>query len=157
MNSPTRLIAAIAFVLVAVAVLVFGVALAMDDGTVPLPQTGCTLTGRVTFNGAPVPMVLVVVASAKGGGANALANDDGTFTVENVPAGAVTVGFNSEAAKGMMVGRAMAGIDPTKKGGKRAPLPKLIELPRKYQTPDTSGLGCTIEKGVNKQDFAITG
>ncbi len=157
MTPTNRLIAAVGFALAALAVLVLGVSRALDDGTVPYPQTGCTLTGRVTYNGAPVPLVLVIVASAKGGGANALANEAGEFVIENVPPGPITIGFNSEAARGIMIGRAMAGSDPTKAGGKRAPLPKLVELPRKYQTPDTSGLGCTIERGDNKQDFAIKG
>ena len=71
---------------------------------------------------------------------------------ENV--GSLTA-VNSEAGKGQMMGRSMAGTDPNAKGGKKAALPKMVELPKKYQDPESSGITTTTAKGVNKFDIMI--
>jgi len=123
---------------------------------VPLEETGVTLEGNITYGGQPVPLAAVTVLPAGGGaGATGFADDDGHFKVLNVPVGEVKIGVNSDAARGPMMGRAMAGTDPKAKGGKRAALPKLIDLPRKYQDAETSGITTTVTKGANKFDIVI--
>ena len=125
----------------------------------PLEQTGASLEGNITFGGQPVPLAMVIVVPASGpvgqGGATAFADDDGHFKVENVSVGEVKVAVNTDAAKGQMMGRAMAGTDPTAKGGKKATLPKVVDVPKKYHDPETSGFTTTINKGANTFDIVI--
>jgi hypothetical protein len=125
-----------------------------SGGIEPIKETGATLEGRVTSGGDPVPMAMVIVAQTGGGSANAFADDDGYYKVENVPVGDVLVAVNTDATKGQMKGRAMAGTDPKAKG-KKTVTPKLVEVPKKYHNPDTSGLTTKTQKGANQYDITI--
>jgi hypothetical protein len=123
-------------------------------GIEPIKETGATLTGKVTYGNEPVPMALVIVAQTGGGSATAFADDDGNFKVENVPVGDVLIAVNTDATKGQMTGRAMAGTDPKAKG-KKTVTPKLVEVPKKYHNPDTSGLTTKTQQGANQYDITI--
>jgi hypothetical protein len=121
-----------------------------------MPETGASLEGNITYGGQPVPLAAVIVLPAGGGsGTTGFADDQGHFKVTNVPVGEVKIGVNSDAAKGPMMGRAMAGTDPNAKGGKRAVPPKVVDVPKKYQDPQTSGFRTTINKGSNTYDVTI--
>ena len=125
-----------------------------SGGIEPIKETGATLEGKVTYGGDPVPMAMVIVAQTGGGAATAFANDDGYYKVENVPVGDVLLAVNTDATRGQMAGRAMAGTDPKAKG-KKTVTPKLIEVPKKYHNPDKSGLTTKIQKGANQHDIVI--
>jgi hypothetical protein len=146
--------------LAAVAVAAVTLASCSPQGRVePLEETGVTLEGDITYGGQPVPLAMVIVVPATGpqgqGGATGFADDNGHFKVTNVAIGDVKVAVNTEAAKGQMRGRAMAGSDPNAKGGKRATPPPFVDVPKKYQNPDTSGFTTTTKKGSNKYDVTI--
>jgi len=122
----------------------------------PLPETGASLEGNITYGGEPVPLAAVIITPpVRGDGASGFADDQGHYKVTNVPVGEVKIAVNSDAAKGQMRGRAMAGTDPNAKGGKRALPPKIIDVPKKYQDPQTSGITTTINKGTNTFDIVI--
>ena len=123
-------------------------------GIEPIPETGTTLEGRVTSGDQPVPMAFVIVAQPSGGSSTATANDDGYYKVENAPVGDMLIAVNTDATKGMMTGRAMAGTDPKAKG-KKTVAPRLVEVPKKYHSPDTSELTTTTQKGANQYDIKI--
>ena len=123
-------------------------------GVEPIPETGATLEGRVTYGDQPVPMAFVIVAQTGGGSSTATADDDGNYKVENVPVGDVLIAVNTDATKGMMGGRAMAGTDPKAKG-KKTVTPKLVEVPKKYHSPDTSGLTTKTQTGANQYDIKL--
>ncbi len=125
-------------------------------GVEALPETGATLEGTVTYGGEKVPLALVIVAlgGSGGGGVNANCDDDGKYKLSNVPVGTVKIGVNTDAAKGILIGRAMAGVDPTKKG-QSLKIPKHLDLPKKYQDPETSGITTRVERGPNKFDIEI--
>lgn len=129
---------------------------ACTNGIEPLEETGATLEGTVTYGTEKVPLALVIVAKpgSGGGSASAFADDDGHFRVENVPVGDVQIGVNTDATKGQMMSRAMAGTDPTKKG-KKAVMPKYVEVPKKFHEPSASGLTARTEKGVTQHDIKI--
>ena len=131
----------------------------MHGPTEPLPETGTVLEGTVTYNGKPVPMALVMVQATPpmSGSAQAFADDSGHFRVENVPIGKVQVGVNTEATKGQMMSRAMAGTDPNAKatGGNKAKMPAMVEVPKKYHATDTAGIDTTTAKGENKFDIQL--
>lgn len=121
-----------------------------------MPQTGAYLEGNVTYGGEPVPLAAVIVVPAgRGNGSTAFADDQGHFKVTNAPIGEVKIAVDTGAARGQMMGRAMAGTDPNAKGGKRALPPKIIDVPKKYQDPQTSGITTSINKGANTFDIAI--
>ena len=143
--------------LAAVATAALAVASCSPQGPVePIDETGATLEGSITYGGQPVPLAAVIILPASGGsGTTGFADDEGRFKVINVPIGDVKIGIDSEAAKGPMMGRAMGGTDPKAKGGKRAVVPKLIDVPKPYRNPETSGFQTTIKKGSNTFDVVI--
>jgi len=126
---------------------------------VPLEESGVTLEGTIYYDDKVVPLAMVIVVPDNGppgkGGATAFADDEGHYKVSNVSLGGVKVAVNSDAAKGQMMGRAMAGTDPNAKGGKKASVPKVYEVPKKYHDPETSGLKTTTQKGTNSFDIKI--
>ena len=77
------------------------------------------------------------------------------FKVTNVPTGEVKIGVDTGPAQGQMKGRAMAGTDPNAKGGKRAIPAKIVDVPKKYQKAETSGIMTNIKKGQNTFDIVI--
>lgn len=125
-------------------------------GIEPIKETHATLEGKVTYGNEPVPMAMVIVAQAGpgGGAATAFADDEGNYKVENIPVGDVLIAVNTDATKGQMSGRAMAGTDPKAKG-KKVVTPKFVEVPKKYHNPDKSGLTTSTQKGPNQYDIKI--
>jgi hypothetical protein len=125
------------------------------SGIEPLPMTDTSLEGTVTYGGQKVPLALVIVVQEKGGSAQAFADDEGNYKVDNVPVGKVKIAVNTDATKGELMKRQFAGSDPNAKGGKRAAPPKILEVPKKYHTPDVSPLTTDTQKGANKYDIVI--
>jgi len=121
-----------------------------------LAESGATLTGAITHNGAPIEFAMVIVQS-KDGSKSAIGkiNDDGKYVVENCPIGEVLVGVNTDAGRGEFTSKMMqqnkTALDP--KSSKRISTPKFVELPKKYFDPNTSGLSTTIQAGTNTYDI----
>src|SRR5436305_8793297 len=106
-----------------------------------LPRTGATLEGTITYGNDTLQMAQVNVFSDKGQAIGRI--DGGRYKVENAPLGAVKIGVNTEAERGNAIGQAMA----RSKGVGTGPAPKFINLPPKYQDPETSGVTTTVKKG----------
>ena len=134
-----------------------GVSCKPQGPEVPLETTGASLEGSVQYDGHPVPMAIVIVTPLAGGdGVTGYVDEMGNYKVENVPIGEVKIGVNTDAAKGRMMGQAMAGTDPKAKGGKKMAPPKVIDIPKKYHDPEKSGLTATTREGVTKHDIKIS-
>jgi hypothetical protein len=114
---------------------------------VKLPETGATLEGTVKYGNEPV-LVAMVIAANSSGGAQGYIGDDGRYKIENVPLGEVTLAVNVNAAKGNLMSKQM---DPSQKGK----IPKVIDVPAKWETPNTSTIKTTINKGENTFDIVI--
>jgi hypothetical protein len=114
-----------------------------------LPETGATLEGSLTYGGNKVPAALVIV-QGKDGSANGFVDEDGRFKIENVPLGEVNIAVNTEAGKGQMQSKIMAQSQ-----GKPKAMPKMVDVPKKYFEPETSGLKTNVNKGPNTYDIAI--
>lgn len=110
-----------------------------------IKETGASLEGTIIYGKEKVPGALVIV-QGKEGGATATADDNGHFQVNNVPLGEVQIAVNTEAGRGMMKSRMMAG----------QPVPRMIDVPAKYHDPSHSGITTTIEKGSNTYDISIS-
>jgi hypothetical protein len=119
------------------------------SGDVQYPETGATLEGTVTYGKEKVGAALVV-AQNDSGAATAFVDENGHYKLENVPLGDVNIGVNTEAGKGEAVGRAMAAAQGKAKGA-----PKIVDVPKKFADPATSGINTKISKGANTFDIVI--
>jgi len=122
-----------------------------------LPTTGATLEGTVTYGSEKVPVALIVVAGAGASSSGEIDEATGRYKVENVPVGEVKIGVNTQAARGMMQGKLMAGYykgPEAKSKGIVAP-PNVVDVPAKYANAETSGLRTTTTAGANTYDIKI--
>lgn len=119
-------------------------------------ETGATLEGTITYGNQRVPLALVIV-TGKSSSATGQVDEEGRYKVENVPLGEVQIGINTEAAKGELMSKMMAGAykGPEGKEAGKVAMPKLVELPPNYFTPETSGIKTTINKGSNTYDIIL--
>lgn len=110
------------------------------------------LEGKISYNGKTVPYALVVVMQ-EGTSTTANADAQGNYSVQNVPAGEVKIGVNTEAGRGMMMGAMMAAAQTGDKTAK----PTFVDVPKKYFDPSTSGITTNIadSKGVNVFNIEI--
>jgi hypothetical protein len=127
-----------------------------EGGAKRYPETGATLEGTITYNNQRVPLALVIVAS-KSSSATGKADEEGNYKVENAPLGEVEIGVNTDAAKGELMSRTMAGAykGPDGKGGGKVAAPKIVEVPSKFFNPESSGLKTTVNKGANTFDLTL--
>jgi hypothetical protein len=88
----------------------------------------------------------MVITAGEGGGAQGFVGDDGRYKIENVPLGEVKIGVNVEAGKGQLMSKIMS----------KQAVPKVVNVPAKYDNPDTSGITTTINKGANTFDIVIS-
>src|SRR5689334_22139796 len=86
-----------------------------------LPETGASIEGKVTYGNEPVMAALIIVQS-KDGASQGVVGEDGRYKVENVPIGPVSIGVDTNAGKGMMMGRVVAHSQ-----GKGPAPPKMID------------------------------
>lgn len=118
--------------------------------------TNATLEGTVTYNGQPVPHALIIVAGTDSRTADADAS--GRFKVNQVSLGKVTIGVNTAAAKGRIMGQLMAKKQKGPTGASAQAVggtPELVEIPEKYHSPQTSGIETVIKEGANTLDIKL--
>jgi prepilin-type processing-associated H-X9-DG protein len=92
----------------------------------PVPGQKGTVTGRVTFQGKPVPGGVIVFHTG-GPVIEGKIADDGTYTVTEVPVGYANIAIQTKLA-----------------------------IPAKYRNVMTSGLGCQVKGGKQTHDIALT-
>lgn len=112
----------------------------------PIPETGASLTGTVSYKKEPVKIGLIIVAGP-GGGATVDIGEDGRYTVQNAPLGDVTIAVNMAPAHGKIQGM--------KASGQKGPFPKVPSIPAKYSDPAKSPLKTTVNKGANTFDIVM--
>jgi hypothetical protein len=131
-----------------------------------LLTAGCgsrgTVSGTVTYKGAPIPSGNVTFVPEKGGAVTAVI-EDGKYTAENVPAGPATIAVTSVAGNARSAFMSKRMTPP-----KDAPIPpearkafeggqgkKGIEIPERYNDPNQSGLTCTVRGGPQTHDIDL--
>ena len=121
-----------------------------------LPETGATLEGTVTYSGNSVPAAMIIVVG-ESSSATGNIGENGRYKVENVPLGKVTLAVNTDAAKGQMMGQAMAQAyqGSKNKDAKKAPALRFLDVPKKYQDPNASGITTTVKEGANTYDIVL--
>ncbi len=132
-----------------------------------MPLVGCgrskgTLSGKVTYRGAPLPGGTITIVPEKGNAAQTMSGkieSNGTYSVANVPAGAVKVSIRVSEPTPF----AEARIPPSEiaaKGNEAFKPPAnsaqpTVRLPLEYSDPDKSGLRYTINGGAQSQDIDL--
>jgi hypothetical protein len=111
----------------------------------PLPETGATLEGKITYKDQNVLVGLVIAKGAEGPSAQDFIGEDGRYKLQNVPLGEVTIAVNVKAGDGNNMSKHMAG----------KAVPRTIFIPEKYTDPKTSDIKTKVEKGENKFDIII--
>jgi hypothetical protein len=120
------------------------------NNEIRLRQTGATLEGNVTYGKEKITDALIM-AQNDSGSATAFVDDNGHFKLENVPLGEVNLGVNTEAGKGLAIGKLMA---KTMGKGNKAGV-KILEVPANFQDPTKSGIKTTIVRGTNEVEIKI--
>ena len=118
-------------------------------GSGGLPQAD--VSGKVTFQGEPVPGVLVSFTPERGPGASGKTDAQGNYTLSTKKTG-----------DGAVVGHHIVAISQPRQGmilekGKPpqvAPPPKMV-IPPKYANAQTSGLTAEVKVGDNTLDFKL--
>jgi hypothetical protein len=105
-----------------------------------LDLSNATLKGKVTFKGQPVPHAMVLVENEKMR-MSGMVDEKGEYQVPYAPVGNVKVAVDTMSVRGMM--------PPSKSG------PKLVDIPKKYTDPKTSGITTTISSSTGEMEFDI--
>lgn len=137
-----------------------------------LMTTGCgsksTITGTVTFHGAPMPAGTILFVPDNGAPPVTAPIKDGKYTAERVPAGTVKISIASnhnDKPATLMMANMMSKMGPPP----NVPIPtkarqalerslqfkKGFRISPRYADPALSGLTCTIESGSQTKDFQL--
>jgi hypothetical protein len=112
----------------------------------PIPDTGASLTGTVTYKKQKLTGGLITVAGDTPGSSSEI-KPDGTYTVNSVPVGNVIIGVNTAMAKAKAAGMRSAPKDVQP--------PPVVDIPAKYASPGSSGIKTEIKPGPNTFDIVI--
>lgn len=134
-----------------IALLLCVVSLSACSDEEALVRPDSKLAGKITYKGKPVPHALVIVAAPKGIAGQGNADADGNYVVEHAPVGEVQIGVNTDAGRGRMMGELMKAAQTGDKSSK----PELVDIPKKYFEPTTSGLKTTVADGDTTTTFDI--
>jgi hypothetical protein len=114
-----------------------------------------TVTGTVTYKGAPVPAAKVLFYGAGDQVANAVTDEDGSYVADKVPLGLVKVAVVSSPA-GPGLQQAAKNSPGKRRFGKGNLFPEavnVVSVPKKYGDPAQSGFSLTVTEG--SQAFSI--
>jgi hypothetical protein len=116
------------------------------------------VTGRVLYNGQPLPGGRVAFVTVVGAFAsNGNIDEQGNYKIQ-APVGDVTISVDNRMLRGQPLGKS----EGMKKGAGRPEQPDpdpvkgtYKQIPSKYYTPDTSGLTYTVTSGPQKHDIEL--
>ena len=126
---------------------------ACNSREVTYPTTGNSLTGTVKYGTDQLQFAMILVTQGTAG-STGMIGDDGTYFVDNVPLGEVSIAVIPDAARGVFTSKSMAAGATAKAGGGKANL-RFISVPEKYTKTETSGISTTVDKGTNRYDIVM--
>lgn len=109
------------------------------------------VSGKVTYKGEPLHAGTVLFTAANGWTGTGHINEDGSYSIANVPPGPAKVAVDVPVGKGKLPPRGKVqrrpredapGAPPT-----AAPAQALAKIPTKYKEAATSGLTCEVTGG----------
>jgi hypothetical protein len=115
--------------------------------------TGCgntsTVTGKVSYQGRTACHGSVLLRSADKSICTGNISLDGSYRVEGVPRGTVEIGVISrDPSKGHSMKRDGKRVHPDNIQG-------WFPLPARFETPEASGLHCTVDAGTVSYDIDL--
>jgi hypothetical protein len=130
------------------------------------PNAPASLSGKVTYNGAPVTGGTITFAPTKEGGAfNRPIEQDGSYTMPDMAAGDYTVAIETESINPDKPkksygppGQAGAAAGSTPPGNAMSVTGKYVKIDPKFADAKTSGLTYTVAGGGKQtKDWPLTG
>jgi hypothetical protein len=129
--------------------------------TLPL-ATGCggqakgTVSGTVTYQGKQLPSGMVTFVPEKGAPLYSPIQSDGSYRMENVPAGPVKIGVQPKTAQATQDAPSAMPRNPADYGKvKTAQSKSDAPIPPKYADPNQSGLTYTVTQGSQQHDIVL--
>jgi hypothetical protein len=126
-----------------------------------------SVSGRVSYKGKDLSYGTIVFVSQDNQVKQGDIDEDGSYKIENVPAGPAKVAVVVERAPeltggprmqaGKMGGPAgeVAGDKNYGKSGRKTVKKSTIQVPERYRDPEKSGLTYTVKSGQNQKDFDL--
>jgi len=115
-----------------------------------IAQTGASLEGTVHYGDEPIHFALII-AQSPSGSATSSVDEEGRYHMSNVPLGEVNIAVNTKAGQGDFMTKTM-NAGASKKGKVNW---KYLQVPDKFQDPNTTTLKTTINKGSNTYDIKV--
>jgi hypothetical protein len=117
-----------------------------------------TISGKVTLNGMPLKGGRVTYHAANNQSRMADIQEDGSYTVANVPVGPARITVETEYLLKQSTRRNYR--PPDAQGGPKLADPeeakrKYVQIPSFYSTPDQSGLTWTVQGGKHEHNIEL--
>lgn len=133
-----------------------------------LVVTGCgepppiRLTGRVMYRGAPLPGGSIRLHFDGGRELLGIIQQNGQYQIVNPPAGTAAVSVETESVKAALALNPLPNMPPDP--SMKLPMPSqmpgglgdYIEIPSRYNSPQTSGLAINVTGKDQKKDIQLT-
>jgi hypothetical protein len=117
------------------------------------------VSGKVTYKGEPLHMGTVLFTAANGWTGTSQINEDGTYSIANVPPGLAKVAVDTPSEKGRTPPGGKAQRRPREDAPNEpstaAPVHAPVKIPDKYKKPETSGLTFEVNGGRQTYNIAL--
>jgi hypothetical protein len=131
-----------------------------------LALSGCgrptaSVSGKVTYRGQPVPGGRIFFVTEQGERHGADLGEDGSYSLNNVPAGTLRVGVDNTALYWLEQTRTSKRASRLRQAVQhvlaKAPPPsgRYVPLPAHYRDPAASGLRANVRHGSQQLDFNL--
>jgi hypothetical protein len=127
----------------------------------PLLATGCggqgkgTVSGKVTYQGKPLPSGFVTFVPEQGAALHSEIQSDGSYRMNNVPLGAVKISVEPKSAQDTLKSSAMPRNPKDFSKAKTAMTESDAKIPSRYADPNKSQLTYTVTKGSQQHDIDL--
>jgi len=118
-----------------------------------------TVTGKVSYQNAPVKGGSVVFAGSNGQSVIADIKEDGTYTAEKVPVGQAKIAVQTKSL-GVVASMPKGSMPADKPSGRMSPEEakrRYVAIPANFETAETSGLTYTVVGGSQEHDLPLSG
>ena len=128
--------------------------LATGAGCSGKARTTTTITGKVTYKGAPVSVGAIYIHGANGQVAMGNIGEDGSFTATDVPLGEARVSLQVRDPGAYARQLTKGGGTPQDKSPAGGPT-RVTSVPAKYADPNTSERKFLIEDGMSNLEVKL--